>query len=254
MIDFQKGKPMKSIPAILTAALDGAMPLGDRVSAVLSTPAAPSAAVAALLAEVTEALGAARSAARQAEASALDPVLNTVAADHESQVAQAANFAARRLEAAETRLTEFHAQRAQEELEAEQWKRYRAVEKKRDALAERIKREYPDLARGMVDLITAEIDAWLEIRKVNADLPPGAQLLNRPDAQARGYIDNGRDGTPGARFGTMPLAAAVIPDPANFEMAIWPPLLQAGSGLVGTVNNWGNSATGRYADIKFGRI
>ena len=187
---------MKTMPAILTAALDGAKPLGDRVSVVLPDPAAPSAAVAALMAEVTEALAKARTAAQQTEARALDPVLDTVAAGHALQVAHDANFAARRLEAAETRLTEFHDQRAQEERETEQWTRYREVEKKRDAMADRIKREYPDLARAIVELIKVSIDTDQEVRRVYNDLPSGAPRLNMREARARGYCDNGRDGDP----------------------------------------------------------
>jgi hypothetical protein len=240
---------MKLMPAILTAALENAKPLADRVSAVLSTPASSSAMVAALLPEVTEALAKARTAAQQAEAHALDPVLDTVAAGRASDVAKAAAFTVLRLEAAETRLTQFHAQRAQEEREAEQWTRYREVEKARDAAAEKIKLKYPDLAHEIVELIKVSIDTDQEVRRVNNDLPSGAPRLNMTEAHARGYCNNGRDGDPKIQFGVLCLTDAVIPDFERFEYAQWP-LRARADGIRGARHLPGEHAAAIYLQDK----
>lgn len=197
--------------------------LPERISAALTSTTITSSALSDLLDEVTGAVPAARAEAHRADAKAVDPTLGGADADEAAKAAQAAAFAVRRLQAAEIRLTEALEARQVEESEAIKWTAYRDVEKRRDAVAARIAKEYPGLASGMVALIKAALDCAAEVDRINTNLPADAQPMDRPDGKARGFRDNARDGIEGSTYGAIRLAQAVIPDFDQIEWCAWPP-------------------------------
>jgi hypothetical protein len=210
---------------LLTTAVQALIPstsLTERITAALTSATISSAALSSILQEVERASLAAKETAKEADAMAIDPTLGESDAESAAASAQSASFVARRLEAARARIAAYRDQRAQEEREAEQWAKYREAEKKRDAIADRIKREYPRLSRAIVELIKEAIDGADAVTLANKDLPPGADPLDTPEGKARGFRENGRDGTPGQQYPTIKLASSFIPDAERFEWTLWP--------------------------------
>ena len=104
---------------------------------------------------------------------------------------------------------------------------YLAAQELRDRVAQRVRDEYPELARKLVDLAKAIAEADKVVSHVNAPghVPKGYSPLNRVEGHAFGWEDCFPGNHP-SEVEICRIAAVVLPDPeatARNAFAIWPP-------------------------------
>lgn len=152
---------------------------------------------------------------------ALDPLLSSADIREIRQVAEDAAFEVDRLNAARERLQALLADTIDAEQKQERQKRYSAAAARRDVLAKRITDEYPNIQKALVSLITDIVGLSVAINAVNADLPEGAKLIEKPEGFARGFSQVTRDRT--RSYDPPLITEMMVPIFDDARNVAWPP-------------------------------
>ena len=161
------------------------------------------------------------------ERAILDPALTVAAMEEEQRAAQSLIWQAERLERLAERLSARVTIADNEAHEQQKLARYDAAKAKRDAVAERVRQEYPALARRLADLAAEIVAADLQIEGVSHDHTRPAEMppLSRTEGYARGFPDPFQAGNPPVEDRTLRIACMIVPDfdGARDAHPIWPP-------------------------------
>ena len=174
-----------------------------------------------LLPRVQAAAEAARQTDEAKRSEALDPL--TPAREVARLRAEAADaaFEAERMVRAADAVSEALVAAREAEARRQTRDRYEAARGRRDAVVQRVRAEYPDLAARLVDLLRELVAASADVQAANRDLPEGAERLELPEVLAREGLPHmqcaGGIGDP------MLLAEMAVPDLDDPHRMLWPP-------------------------------
>lgn len=153
-----------------------------------------------------------------------DPLLSDAESEAAREEYDKLNWEFRRLTNGIEQLEERHKQALASEDANKKISRYREVEKKRDAIAARIKSEYPAIQKSLLAMIEDIMKVSVEIEAVNLSLPEGCSRLDRPEGVAFGIPDGGPLGVHSDTHGEFNrICRMIIPDHKNPLVAAWPP-------------------------------
>lgn len=181
MIDA-KSKPQDraAILSSIASALRGDLPLKD------FDP---------LIERAGRAMNEARGFASELRQWALDPALGQDEVASARAAADTAEFDAKRMAGAFAQLEEKASIFRDAEMRAAHRRAHAATAKRTKECAARIRRDFPEISKLLLPMIKEIIEVGFEVDEANANLPPGAQPLNRPEGIARAFFDQGNDNT-----------------------------------------------------------
>jgi hypothetical protein len=158
-------------------------PLSERIQAAIKSGSSKG-----VQALIFEAERAAKDAVAEHDAArerALDPLLSDQDIAAARRAMEDADFTRERMTKAAQVLREKLAEFEAAETDAERQKVYDAALAKRDAAAERLKAEYPDLAHRLGALLAEVVAADREVEAANQSLPQGATRITPVEEAAR---------------------------------------------------------------------
>lgn len=161
--------------------------ISDRIAVVLSERKASPAEISDLLQEASGEAARLRAGAAKARDTALDPRKTGAAVQKLRREAEDAEFEADRIGQAVVALEEFE-EEAEARAAAEGARAaYDDAVARRDAVAERIRIDYPQIAADLMSLIGAIVASNKEIVTVNRELPDGCEPILQAEQRARGF-------------------------------------------------------------------
>lgn len=178
------------------------------------------------LAALRAALDEAKRAAENAREAALDPLLTDEGMQAAQAEAQRQQWQAERIAVLAERLAGRCDRAKADDEQRVRRAAYEGAQAKRDLAAERLKSEYPALARQLATLCEMVADADNEVVQINRRLPDGLPALNRTEGHLRGFSDSGVGGTPPAEAFTYRIGQMFVPtlSPGREPALLWPML------------------------------